>query len=390
MPRPVPPPPPQPSVEETVQAVSYLRKVVAVGVLFFLAWSGFAYGPDSFIQPWGRDSSQSWMVHKARSIDEQQLRAHEGGKVVWLVGSSILRESMDVESINAELSDRHSPFRVEMFCQGRGAAGLASGMVQQLPLKPGDLVIHNVAVQNIRKGWLAWTGLPAARLSRMLSPAQLWETREWSVPERLEQLVAVPWNFWRWHDDTQDGLTRWLVALAEGRTPRKRRPGVYYKFTKMERASVFAAGLPDWEVDRNLLTADSIDYSPTQFNMQGLERLRDYTREHDIELVLLNIPPSAFAQWKLETEQVREDWAAWTTAQPEMVFAPQLPDTHFYDRRHPNFRGREELSGWFADWLTGDRPRGSATIPPQDTVIDYPWSTPKGSRDNDSSDVEGG
>jgi|GEM_PF-1528528 len=383
MPRPVPPPPPQPSAEETVRAVRYLRVVVVVGLLFFFGWSQLAYGPDSFIQAWGRDSSQSWMVHKARTLDPTTLRAHEGGDIVWLVGSSILRESVDIPAINEALASRGSRYRAQMFCQGRGAAGLASGMVAQLPIRSGDLLVHNVAVQNLRADWLSWTGLPPARMSRMLSPAQLWDTRELPLPDRLEQLVAVPWNFWRWHDDTQAGLERWLEALASGRTARKRRPHIFFRHSNRERASIYDHGPPDWEVDQNLLTTDTIDFSPRQFNVQGLERLRSWSTQHDVELVLLDIPPSAFAQWRLETAGVRAEWAAWRDAQPDLAFAPQLPDNAYYDRRHPNFRGRAALSAWLVDWLEAGHPRGTRTVTPESAVELYPWSDAPGPADAD-------
>ena len=376
MPRPVPPPPPQPSAEETAQAVRYLHVVVGVALLFFVWWGWVGYGPDSFIQPWGRTSSQSWMVHKARGLDEADLRAHDGGDIVWLVGSSILREATDVRAVNAILAERGSRYRVETFCQGRGAAGLASGMVRQLPIRSGDLVIHNVALQNLRLDWLAWTGLPPARMSRMLDPDALWQTREWGLPERLEQAAAIPTGFWRWHDDTRAGFTHWITHLMYGTLPKKRHPRVFYRFSKRERASIFASGVPDWEIERNLLTVDTIDLSPRQFNIQGLERLRVWATEAAVELVLLHIPPSAYAQWNLETPAARDAYAEWLHAQPEMVFAPQLLDRDFYDRRHPNFRGREKLSTWLADWVDSDRPRGTHAVPPRSSAVAYPWTTP--------------
>jgi len=389
MPRPIPPPPPQPSADETARAVAYLRATVAVGVVFFLAWAGLAYGPDSWMSKWGRKSSQSWMVAKAETLDEAALRSHDGGRVVWLVGSSVLRESLDIAAVNASLQESSSVWRVAQFSQGRGAAGLASGMAQRLPIREDDLVVHNIAVQNYRADWLSWTGLPADRMSRMLGPADLWDTREWSVQDRLEQGVAVPWNFWRWHTDTMDGLVRWGESLVVGRTPRAKRPGVYYRFHRWERAGVFKHGPPSWEVERNLLTEDVVDLSPRQFNMQGLERLRGHCDTIGVPLVLLDIPPSAFAQWRLETPGVWAVWEAWTVAQPELVIAPQLEERDFYDRRHPNFRGRKKLSRWLVEWLEdgvarGPLPRHRA---PESAVDDYPWDTPVGRGPGGSEDA---
>lgn len=371
-----------------MHAVAYLRRVVAVGIVFFAGWSQLAYGPDTWLSAYGRRSSQSWMVVKAARLDEDALRAHTGGKVAWLVGSSILRESLDIGVVNEGLEESDSAFRVAMFNQGRGAAGLASGMLRQLPVRQGDLVIHNVAVQNMRRDWLAWTGLPAHRMSRMLSVTELWQTREWSLQDRLEQAAAVPPAYWRWHDETMDGLTAWMLAGVQGHPPRKKRPNQFYRHFKWERAPVFRDGAPSWEIERNRTTADDLDLTPRQFNIQGLERMRAHCSEVGVELVLVDIPPSAFAQWRLQTEAVRDQWASWRAAQPELVYAPQLPEADFYDRRHPNFRGRATLSDWMVDWFTSGRPRGEAVLPEEAVVVDYPWTTPVGEGDDDAAPLE--
>ncbi len=370
--------PPLPDPAETALAVRYLRRIVWVGVLLFVAYSAALYQPNGALSPWGRDSSQSWMVQKVQQLDTERVRAHPGGRVVWLVGSSILRESFDIEVVNAGLAARNSPWRVETFSQGRGAGMLAYGMVKQLPVQPGDLVVHNVALQNLRNDWLTWTGLPAARVSRMLSPADQWALGATSLPERLEQGVAVPWNFYRWHDDVMDGFIRWGLALAWGTTPRKRRPGVFFRYNRMERAAIFRDGVPSWEVERNLLTEENIDFSDAQVNMQGMLRLREWCAEQNVDVRIFNIPPSAYAQTYLETPGVHARWAEWTEAQQDIVFVPQIPDSHYYDRRHPNFRGRDVLSLWLVNWLDGGQPRGERVEPAASDAIAYPWSTPMG------------
>jgi hypothetical protein len=180
------------------------------------------------------------------------------------------------------------------------------------------------------------------------------------------------------------------VALAEGRTPRKKRPGIFNRYSKQERARIFAHGVPDWEIPQNRLSADKVDFSDAQFNIQGLARLRTYVEQSGVELVLFDIPPSAYAQWKLEGPEAREIWLNWRTSQSEMVFLPQLPDAYFYDRRHPNFRGREVLSAWLVEWLTSDRPRGVPAAPPESAAERYPWSTAIPSTDAASEDLEDG
>jgi len=377
MPRPVPPPPPQPSAEETVLAVAYVRRVVAMAVVVFFAWALTAYGPQSTLGAYGRSSSQSWMLHAAHQLDESELRAHPTGRVVWLVGSSILREAFDADAINAALAEQEQPWRVVKFGQDRGATALAKGLLPKLPIREGDLVVHNVAAQNFRSDWLAWTNIPMVRLSRMLPPAQMWSLGEISLPERLEQASAFPPSFWRWHDETRRGLTKWLTHLVRGEVPKMPKAGYHLRFHTYERGRAFRRGIPKREFEVNGLPKGILDFSNDQVNAAALAPMRDYVTRQGATFQLLEVPPSVYAQWRLQDAQHRAAWDSWLAQQPEVVFAPQLPDADFYDRRHPNFRGREALSHWLVDWLTHDQPRGARDRPSEASVVDWPWPTPQ-------------
>jgi hypothetical protein len=373
MPRPTPPPPPQPSVDETVLAVAYLRRVVAVGLGFFLAWTALAYGPDSAIGRYGRTSAQSWMRHAVQRLDEPLARSHAGGRIVWLVGSSILREGFDAEAINAELSVRESPYRVLKFGQDRGAGLLAAGLVRRLPVREGDVVVHNVSVQNFRSDWLAWTGIPTDRLSRILSPLELWQLSSIPVQDRLEQAAAWPPRFWAWHEETQEGLTRWWLGLASFTAPRRFRAGYHLRFHTYERGRAFRKGLPPRELATNGLEDGIIRFDPDQVNVVGIDRMRQLVSDRGAELRLLDVPPSDFAQWRLQGPQTRADWDRWRAEQPELVYGPQLDGADYYDRRHPNFRGRAVLSAWLVEWLDGGMPAGHPVRPPESSVREWPW-----------------
>jgi len=377
MPRPVPPPPPQPSADETELAVAYLRRVVAVAVLFFTAWALLAYRPDSPLGAYGRKSSQSWMLQAARDIDEAQLRAHPTGRVVWLVGSSILREGFDADLINTQLESRQLPWRVAKFGQDRGATVLANGLLPHLPIREGDVVVHNVAAQNFRSDWLAWTDIPMVRLSRLLAPGEMWSLPELSLPDRLEQASAVPFGFWRWHDETRRGVTAWLTHLPFGQTPQLPKAGYHLRFHNYERGRAFRRGVPKREFAVNGLPDGILDFTDAQVNAAALHDMRAFVARTGADLRLLEIPPSAFAQWRLQNADHRAAWDEWVMAQPERVHAPQLPDADYYDRRHPNFRGRATLSMWLVDWLASDLPTGERQRPPEDSVKIWPWPGPQ-------------
>jgi len=378
MPRPVPPPPPQPSADETRLAVTYLHKVVWVGVLFFFAWAWAGYGPAHPLGDYGRVSAQSWMRYGARTLDERALRSHEGGKVVWLVGSSILREAIDADAANQTLAEAGSPWRVAKFSQDRGATALANGLLGYLPIREGDLVLHNVAVQNFRSDWLAWTDIPMKRLSRVLSYGDMWHLTELPLPERIEQAAAVPLDFWRWHDETRRGITELLIHLPTGEWPTPAASRYHFRFHSYERGRAFRKRVPTKEFEVNGLEDGIVDFSSDQLNAAAIAPMRQQVADAGALLRLLDIPPSAFAQWRLQGPETRAAWDTWREAQPDLVYAPQLPEADFYDRRHPNFRGRETLTRWLVEWLESDMPAGSPTRPPESVVEEWPWASGPG------------
>ena len=110
MPKPVPPPPPQPSAEETQRAVRLSRMLAVVAVLFFGLLTTMVRS-DSFFVEYGRKNGASWNLKALSELDEEATRAHEGGRVLWLVGSSMLRDSFDVKVINQGLEAAESPYR---------------------------------------------------------------------------------------------------------------------------------------------------------------------------------------------------------------------------------------------------------------------------------------
>ena len=82
---------------------------VAVGVFFTVA---SLYGPDTFFMRYGRSEAGAWNIWKAERLDEEKLRAHDGGRVLWVVGSSITRDSSDEAWVNTVLEETGSPYRL--------------------------------------------------------------------------------------------------------------------------------------------------------------------------------------------------------------------------------------------------------------------------------------
>ena len=153
MPKVIPPPPPQPSLEETKVAVRHVRWFAVLALALFGVMASMT-GPDSYFVEYGRTNAASWNLLKLRQLDESAVRSHRGGKVVWLVGSSMLRDSFDEKELNKALAERDSDYRAVKFGQARGATGLSRGILRGLPLQEGDLVLHGMGVENLRKDWV--------------------------------------------------------------------------------------------------------------------------------------------------------------------------------------------------------------------------------------------
>ena len=79
---------------ETRDAARFALGLMALAALFFGVLS-LGYGLRAPFVELGREGTVSWMFWKLDTLDTAALRAHPGGRVMWLVGSSVIRESFD-------------------------------------------------------------------------------------------------------------------------------------------------------------------------------------------------------------------------------------------------------------------------------------------------------
>ena len=344
-----------------MHAVRLVRWLAVLALVLFAVWAS-TYSNSSAMVSYGRDNGASWNLRKARRIDADALRSHSGGQVVWLIGSSILRESFDEKVINRVLSDLDSPYRVRKFGQTRGASGLSSGMLDKLPIQSGDMVLHNVAIENFRRDWLSFTDLPDYRVLMLLDEAKIWEIEEWSMAQKLELLVARPQDFYRYHDESMEGWYRWLNAPIRGKTPRPRARSFHTRFKTLKEHRKLKKVRQKGDLSRNVITGDDLDLTQAQFNMQGLQWFRERCASLGVPLVLLDIPQRQEYRALYLQDDVWERWSSWMDDQPELVHFPQPPDEDFYDMKHPNSRGRLMLSTHLVEWLAGQLPQSTDDV----------------------------
>ena len=358
MPKPVPPPPPQPTVDETRRAVRFVFGVAGSALAFFLLVAS-SYGPDHPMVEYGRGKAASWNLLKRDQLDEAALRAHPGGKVAWLVGSSILREAFDADDVNADLAARGSEWRVAKFGISRGAAGVIAGFAATLPLREGDLLVHNVTHANLHRDWVDWTALPPDRMQYTMPRAEMWHVQGWTLADKLEQAAAEPFGFWQWHEEVMAGYTRWFEAVWWLKKPKKRKKSFHLSHRSMSDNQKFLdAARANGIFDPIYLRPDCCDYGPDQLNIRGIARLEDLARERDVTLALIHLPPRQEYQAEFVHRDAAAAFDAWRESRADLSYAPQVPEVGFYDFSHYGPLGRARMSDWLVEWLSDGRPRG--------------------------------
>lgn len=352
MSRPISPLSPQPSEEETKLA---LRWSLSLLFIFFLVFIGLSqcYHSDAKILDYGRTNSMEWTLHKAQTLNMKEGRAHEDGqgKIVWLLGSSIIREGFDEKWINQQLAINRSEYRVIKIGTDRGNAGIISGFLKYLDIKKGDIVLHDVPPNSFKKDWIEYSAFEPYNLMLVLDKEDFWKLDEWTFADKLEQSSAVPAQFYANHDTYTKGLTRWFTYLSDGkraRIPSSKHYLLYRKIT-IERYTTNPK-------HKSYIGENGLDFSTSQFNIQGLQRLNTLCEDKDATLTLLHIPPRQEYLAKMMHQNALEEYQDYiTNLEQEIYIFPQQAEEDYYDLTHPNFRGRKQLSQHLIDWLQNPR-----------------------------------
>ena len=345
MPKPIPPPPKQPSEEETRLAITWLRNFTVVACLLFFI-NAQLYQPDAFFVQYGRNSSQEWAVERIRIIEETKLRSHEQGKIIWLIGSSMMRDAFHEKQVNQDLQDRNSPYRIFKVGMNRGAPGIVAGLMSMIPFREGDKLLVNIHETHFKKEWLTFSELPSYRLMTMYSLSDFWEISEWTLADKLEQSSAIPWNFYTYHESYTKGTTRWLAALTKPKWPKKKRQSYHWTHHPMDKIKKFGRG-PD---SKDYFDRDGLDFSPTQFNMQGLQKIRR-TLSDKIDVYWLYLPCSEIYRSEVQHEYHQEQFVTWAANQDNIIYFPQAPDDAYYDIKHANTKGRDFYHPHLLNWI---------------------------------------
>ena len=347
MPKPIPPPPQQPSEEETAKGIVWLRNAVFVGLaLFFL--NAQLYHSDAFFVQYGRESAQEWVVEKIKQTDVSQtkIRSHTEGKMIWLVGSSMMRDAFDETYVNAELEKQESPYRIFTLGMNRGAPGVVMGLMSQIPFQEGDILFVNVHETHFKKDWLQFSELPAYRLMTFYSLSDYWNISEWSWADKLEQSSAFPWNFYAYHESYTKGATRWLAALTKSDWPQKTDPSYHWTYNKAKKIKQYGRG----NKSRDYFERDGMDFSPTQFNIEGLNNIQKKVPSY-IDIYWLYLPCSEIYRAEVIHEYHEKQFLDWAQNHNNLVYFPQAPNDAYYDIKHANQIGRDFFNQHLLNWI---------------------------------------
>jgi hypothetical protein len=349
VPKPIPPPPPQPSRQETQLAVRWVY-CLAVSLLCFWGLNTLGYHNEGFFVGYGRTTNRSWLEWKMSRTEPASLRNDGQNKIIWLVGSSILREAIDETKLNEKLKKAKSSYRVLKLTQARGTPIISHGLIKKLAIEQDDELLVSVAPENFKKDWLNFTGMTPWFLSFFLDKNEMWAVSEYGLADKLEQWVAVPTPFFTFHYEYQGGVARWLQTPIHG-VPQMDYDLHYLKFRNWDEIKTLNKSRRAGKKSRYYLSGRDLDFSEHQVNAQGVAWIQAHVQQRSLALTWLEVPSRPEYRSLFMAPEAQAQWNLWKRQFKNMLTLPQQPNDHYYDMKHPNFRGRFNLTHALFRWI---------------------------------------
>lgn len=329
---------------ETRAAIRWLRWACVVVVLIY-ASMGLVVHEDAPLVAYGRGSNELDFVRQA--ADTLDRDAVWGDRpVVWLLGSSITRESFDVDAIREQLAAGGLDVGVEKYAFGRGAPLFSWMMLQRLDVRPGDHVVTTVAYDNFRDDWVNYHGNVSGLVLQLLTPETVVRIPGHSVADRLDAAVALlpPRSFWLHRADFREGLSDWVYYWVDptiDKPPKVLEQHPLQPFQTKREIKNYAS--IERLAARNKMEDDAFVLAPGQVNWDALQMLVDDAEAAGATAWVVFVPHNPrYLQRGFISEAVDPRFqAAMREAYGDRYRAlPQLPVSAFMDFRHPNYLGR--------------------------------------------------
>jgi len=356
---------------ESRAAVWLLFRVVGFAVVLWACLGWFVVNPDHIVTRWGRSELDDAVVargarrlyaaeHAARSLDRQEVYGDR--PVVWIVGSSITREAFGAEQLRERLGDAGSPYGVEKYAIDRGAPLFTWAMVDRIELRPGDIVVTSIALDNFRKDWLGTHEGLHPYLNYLPRPRHLLGIEEMAVAERLDYALAgaPPHRAQRDLPAFRNGLQAWFGHVFFGGAE----PHVTEPMDVTGKHHI--PGFRDqrrWEGLR--LSPDEVGLRPGFVNHDALLSLHQEVTDAGATMWTFYLPPSPEYGPRYLTEPLTDDFHGfWRDRVAPYRVMPPLPQDHYTDYRHLNGDGRGQMTTVLAELVLGAQ-GGEPPQPPE-------------------------
>ncbi len=325
--------------------------VVVAAVLYGLFTSPYDLN-DSFTLL-GRDNDVTGLFERIDHEYVEQPKELQDHPIIWFVGASVIKQAFDEEALNQGLEAAGSSWRVRKHGFARGAPLLAAGMVERLPIKPGDVVVGAAWFSNFRGDWMKDNDSAEALVPYLLSCSEILQLSDILPQERLELCLNHPGDFFLIRDEWNTGLRRSWNHLALGykeprvqRVPKLNRGAHPKRFTREEG---FRGGGPQVE--------GALVFDEEHVNVLGLRRMRERALAAGAAFAVLQLPVHASCESERMSPEAQAQWASY--GGPEGIPFQAVPgawsDDLFFDYQHFNSAGREVFQQWLLPLLAGDK-----------------------------------
>ena len=326
-------PPPQRLLLAILAVASLLYALLARGV-----------SRDASLTEYGRYRDADLVAVRGETLDRE---ARWGGRsVVWLVGSSIIREAFDEQELREHLRRRGLDRGVEKLGFSFGAPVFAKALSERLDIRPGDTVVTVVAQDHFRRDWITQQKqYESFYLAYFLEPGQVLVQDELPLARRVASSVwyLPPRSYWRHRSTWGEGARQWgeyLLGQRKNRPSRKKR-GKKEPFREFLGAGKY---LDDWAPRHRLSDADTL-VTAEQVNGDALARWSEQVAAHGADFVVVYVPHNPHYYSRFVTEgSVERFHTSIEALVPNYVPLSALPADHYIDFKHPNFRGRAQLT----------------------------------------------
>jgi hypothetical protein len=343
MPEPVPPPPPQPNEMQTRTAVRLIVSCIAIAALLFLAVQPLYRDGAALVLLADKTLGAAAVLHKAAALSDRPIRNHASGKIMWLLGSSILRNAFDELEINRALEKAESDFRVLKFGQTRGASMISYGLARKLPIQAGDIIVHSVTAENFHLDWVNHFNVDPDLLNHLIGTRRMWQLPHFEWQKKLELTFTRPTSFFANHRLVEKGLGRLGRPLPDPTYPKH-----FADAHLIKRLAIARALKPGSKIH---LSRTKLSFKEPQFNALGLRWLRELARGRGAKVQLIYIPPRCEYDKHFMARDLAEAWAK-ERIRRKFVDFPRAEEAGYADMTHPNAQGRTLMSDALIKWVS--------------------------------------